>query len=337
VTIGGGSSVSVQSMTTTETNDVDATVAQVNELAAAGCDIVRLAVPTERDALAIGEIKRLTAVPLVADIHFNYKLALICVEQGIDKIRINPGNIGSSANVKMVADACRQAGIPIRVGVNSGSLEKDILAKYGAVTPEALVESAEGHIRLLEDCGFGTICVSMKSGDVRTTVAAYRLFRSKYSYPLHVGITAAGGGTAAAVKAAVGIGSLLLDGIGDTVRVSVTGNPVKEPEIAISILEAIGLRKPSLDLISCPTCGRCKVDLEKIISEIKARVKTSPYRIAVMGCEVNGPGEAKEADFGVACGPKYAILFAKGQTIRKVPIEQCADALVDLLQSGEIG
>ncbi|MDR2606291.1 MAG: flavodoxin-dependent (E)-4-hydroxy-3-methylbut-2-enyl-diphosphate synthase [Oscillospiraceae bacterium] len=331
IAVGGGNSVAVQSMTTVHTYDVAETAAQINALADAGCGIVRVAVPTERDAFAIGEIKRRTAVPIVADIHFNYRLALICAEQGADKIRINPGNIGGKANVKAVADACASANIPIRVGVNSGSLERDILAKYNGVTPEALVESAERHIRLLEDCGFYNICVSMKSADVADTVKACRIFSGKYDYPLHLGITAAGAGIGAAIKSAVGIGALLLDGIGDTVRVSVTGNPLKEPEIAIGILEALGLRKPELDIISCPTCGRCAVDLERVIAEVRGRIKSSPMRIAVMGCEVNGPGEAKEADYGIACGPKLAILFAKGRTVSKVPMGQCAEALADLI------
>ncbi|MDR3149066.1 MAG: flavodoxin-dependent (E)-4-hydroxy-3-methylbut-2-enyl-diphosphate synthase [Oscillospiraceae bacterium] len=333
--IGGGAPVSVQSMTNTDTPDAFATAAQVNALAEAGADIVRIAVPNHTAANAIKEIKRLTNVPLVADIHFDYRLALTAIENGIDKVRINPGNIGSVANVKRVADAAKSAGVPIRVGVNSGSLEKNILAEHGAVTAEALTESAAGHIRLLEDAGFGNICVSMKSGDVKTTVAANRLFRERFDYPLHLGITAAGSGIAAAAKAAAGIGALLIDGIGDTVRVSMTGDPVQEVTAGIAILEAVGARTSMVDIISCPTCGRCKADLEAVIAEVRAGLKgyvpEKPIKVAIMGCEVNGPGEAKEADFGLACGPVKGILFAKGSLIKKTDMSAAAKALCALV------
>jgi (E)-4-hydroxy-3-methylbut-2-enyl-diphosphate synthase len=343
VLLGGGASISVQSMTTADTADAVATSAQINALAKAGCDIVRIAIPDRAAALAVKEIKRRTTVPLVADIHFNYKLALLCLDGGIDKIRINPGNIGGAVNVKIVADACSERNVPIRVGVNSGSLERDILAKHGGVTAAAMVESAVTHVRLLENANFSDICVSMKASDVSATVQAYRLFREQLDYPLHIGITAAGGGESAAVKAAAGLGSLLLDGIGDTMRVSLTGDPLNEPRVAIKILAAVGLRRPrSPELISCPTCGRCKVDLEQVITDVRSKLseriqngaaQKPGLKIAVMGCEVNGPGEAKEADFGVACGQRYGILFAHGETVRKISVNNAAEALSDLVFS----
>ncbi|MDR0819306.1 MAG: flavodoxin-dependent (E)-4-hydroxy-3-methylbut-2-enyl-diphosphate synthase [Oscillospiraceae bacterium] len=336
VKIGGGAPISIQSMTNTDTSDVKATSEQINALAAAGCDIVRVAVPDRKAAEATAEIKKLVSVPIVADIHFNYKLALICVENGVDKIRINPGNIGGADNVRAVVDACKSRGIPIRIGVNAGSLEKDILAKWGKICAEALAESAEGHARLLEDAGFEDICVSMKGSDVPSTVQAYEIFRSKRDYPLHLGVTHVGGGTGAAVKAAVGIGSLLLKGIGDTIRVSMMGEPTQEVVIAREILYAVGLRRPELEIISCPTCGRCKVDLEEYVERTKTALNNvksdSPLRVAVMGCEVNGPGEGKDCDFGLACGPKNGILFAGGQTVKKVPVESGVDELCALIE-----
>lgn len=333
--IGGGAPISVQSMTNTDTANIDATAAQINSLAAVGADIVRVAVPNAAAANAIRELKQLTSVPLVADIHFDYRLALSVIENGVDKVRLNPGNIGSAANVRCVADAAKAAGVPIRVGINSGSLEKRILAEYGGVTAEALADSAAGHVRLLEDAGFGDICVSMKSGDVNTTIAANRLFRDKFDYPLHLGVTAAGSGVPAIAKAAVALGRLLADDIGDTIRVSITGDPTQEVAAGIAILEAAGLRVPRLELISCPTCGRCKANLENVISEVRAALKNyappKPIKIAVMGCEVNGPGEAKEADFGIACGRDKGVLFAKGDLMTKVDMTSAAKTLCALI------
>jgi (E)-4-hydroxy-3-methylbut-2-enyl-diphosphate synthase len=323
-------------MTTTDTCDVSATLAQIQRLADAGCDIVRLAVPTNAAAEAVRAIAERSPLPIVADIHFNYALALKCAENGAAKLRINPGNIGKPEYVKLVADACRERGIPIRIGVNAGSLEKELLAKYGSPTPEALAESAIGHVRLLEDAGFGDIAVSMKSSDVVTTVAAYEAFAASFDYPLHVGITEAGSGQRGIIKAAMGIGSLLLRGIGDTIRVSLTGDPVPEVTAAIEILETAGLRKiRGLHLISCPTCGRCKVNLEALIADFNAgvteEVRKRGLTVAIMGCEVNGPGEAREADYGLAAGPVRATLFAKGEVIGKVEIADAVQALIKLI------
>jgi (E)-4-hydroxy-3-methylbut-2-enyl-diphosphate synthase len=340
VAIGDGAAVSIQSMTNTNTADTDATAAQVNALADAGCGIVRVAVPDVQAAESVASLKRRVKVPLVADIHFNYKLALICADAGIDKIRINPGNIGGVSNVREVAAACGERGIPIRIGVNAGSLEKPILAKYGKICAEALVESAEGHIRLLEDANFDDICVSMKGADVASTVRAYELFRLRYDYPLHVGVTHVGGGLSAAVRSAAGIGSLLLRGIGDTVRVSMLGDPIQEVEVAREILYACGLRTPGVEVVACPTCGRCKVDLESYVSRVRASLSavapSAPIKVAVMGCEVNGPGEARDCDFGLSCGPLKGLLFAHGENVRRVPIADAVDALVELILTSAV-
>jgi (E)-4-hydroxy-3-methylbut-2-enyl-diphosphate synthase len=322
-------------MTTTDTCDVTATLAQIRQLADAGCDIVRLAVPTNAAAEAVRDIAKKSPLPIVADIHFNYKLALTCAENGVAKLRINPGNIGKPEYVRLVADACKERGIPIRIGVNSGSLEADLLAKYGSPTAEALVESAEGHVRLLEAAGFYDTAVSMKSSDVPTTIAAYEAFSRKFDYPLHVGVTAAGYGQSGIVKAAMGIGSLLLAGIGDTIRVSLTGDPVREVETALDILRVAGLRKAlGLEIISCPTCGRCKVNLEAVIAEFRNAYTDTKRNItvAIMGCEVNGPGEAREADYGLAAGPVRATLFAKGEVICKVETANAVQGLLDLIK-----
>lgn len=329
VPVGGGAPVSIQSMCNTATEDVEATVQQIRRLEQAGCDIVRVAVPTEEAARAIPTIKRGIRIPLVADIHFDYKLALLCIDGGVDKIRINPGNIGSKERVRAVADGCRERGIPIRVGVNGGSLEKDILRKYGGVTAEALAESALGHVHLLEDCGFGDICISVKCSRVPVNMAAYELLHERVDYPLHLGVTEAGTPEMGALKSAIGIGGLLCRGIGDTLRVSLTADPVEEVTAAKKILQAAGIRRTEPDLIACPTCGRTQYDMLPIAREVERRLKDchKPITVAVMGCVVNGPGEAAAADVGIAGGRGEGLLFAKGKILRKVPQEQLVDEL----------
>ena len=335
VPIGGGAPVTIQSMTNTRTDDVAATVAQIRRLAAAGCQIVRVAVPDLAAAKAVGAIKEQIDIPLVVDIHFDYKLALECVAAGCDKVRINPGNIGGEDRVRQVADACRQKGIPIRIGVNGGSLEKPILAKYGGVTPEALVESAFGHIRLLEKFDFTDICVSLKSSSVPVTMAAYRLMSEKSDYPLHLGVTETGTRRMGAIKSAVGIGGLLGFGIGDTLRVSLSADPVEEVYAARDILKALGIRKDGPDLISCPTCGRTKIDLIGLAEEVERRLQAvdKPITVAVMGCVVNGPGEASAADVGIAGGDGVGLLFRKGEIVKKVPQERLVDELFALIDT----
>ena len=329
VPVGGGAPVSIQSMCNTATEDVEATVQQIRRLEQAGCDIVRVAVPTEEAARAIPAIKRGIRIPLVADIHFDYKLALLCIDGGVDKIRINPGNIGSKERVRAVADGCRERGIPIRVGVNGGSLEKDILRKYGGVTAEALAESALGHVHLLEDCGFGGICISVKCSRVPVNMAAYELLHERVDYPLHLGVTEAGTPEMGVLKSAIGIGGLLCRGIGDTLRVSLTADPVEEVTAAKKILQAAGIRRTEPDLIACPTCGRTQYDMLPIAREVERRLKDchKPITVAVMGCVVNGPGEAAAADVGIAGGRGEGLLFAKGKILRKVPQEQLVDEL----------
>ncbi len=331
VAIGGGAPVSIQSMCNTPTENVDATVAQILRLEQAGCDIVRVAVPTREAAMAIPVIKSRIHIPLVADIHFDYKLALLCIDGGVDKIRINPGNIGSPDRVRAVADGCRERGIPIRVGVNGGSLEKDILRKYGGVTAEALAESALGHVRLLEDCGFRDVCISVKCSHVPVNMAAYRLLHERTDYPLHLGVTEAGTPDMGVLKSAIGIGGLLCQGIGDTLRVSLTADPVEEVVAAKRILQAIGLRRSGPDLIACPTCGRTKYDMLSIAREVERRLEgcTKPITVAVMGCVVNGPGEASAADVGIAGGDGEGLLFAKGKILRKLPQDKLVDALME--------
>ena len=331
VAIGGGAPVSIQSMCNTPTENVDATVAQILRLEQAGCDIVRVAVPTREAAMAIPAIKARIHIPLVADIHFDYKLALLCIDGGVDKIRINPGNIGSPERVRAVADGCRERGIPIRVGVNGGSLEKDILRKYGGVTAEALAESALGHVRLLEDCGFADVCISVKCSHVPVNMAAYRLLHERTDYPLHLGVTEAGTPDMGVLKSAIGIGGLLCQGIGDTLRVSLTADPVEEVVAAKRILQAIGLRRSGPDLIACPTCGRTKYDMVPIAREVERRLQgcTKPITVAVMGCVVNGPGEASAADVGIAGGDGEGLLFAKGKILRKLPQDKLVDALME--------
>lgn len=329
VLIGGNAPISVQSMCNTDTRDITATVEQINALAAAGCDIVRLAVPDMAAAQAVAEIKKQVEIPIVADIHFDYKLAIECARGGADKIRINPGNIGSPDRVRAVADECGSRNIPIRIGVNGGSLEREILEKYKSPTPDALCESALSHIKLLEDCGFYDIALSIKSSSVHSTVQAYRKIADVIDYPLHIGVTEAGTEYGGVVKNSIGIGSLLLDGIGDTLRVSLTAPPVREVKAGIEILKSLGLRGGA-HLVSCPTCGRCQVDMIPVADEVSARLASVDKNItvAVMGCAVNGPGEAREADIGIACGKGEALLFRHGETVRKIPIENAADELL---------
>ena len=329
VKIGGSSDVTVQSMCNTKTDDVEATVAQIKELQAAGCDIVRLAIPDTAAAEAIDRIKAQVSVPLVADIHFNHKLALIAAERGIDKIRINPGNIGGEENVKAVAEACRKHGIPIRIGVNAGSLEARLIEKYGHPCAEAMVESARGHIALLNKYGFDDICLSMKASSVPLTVAAYRLASTEFKYPLHLGVTETGTAWNGTIQSAVGIGTLLSEGIGNTIRVSLTAPPVEEVKTGIAILKACGLRK-GVKLVSCPTCGRTQIDLITLAHQVEERIKDlkGDLTVAVMGCVVNGPGEAREADYGIAGGKDCGLLFRKGEILGKYPHEQLCDALI---------
>ena len=312
--------MSIQSMLNTKTTDVKASLSQIERLASAGCQIVRLAVPDMDAARAFSEIASASPLPLVADIHFDYRLAIACCEGGAAKIRINPGNIGGPARVRAVADACRERHIPIRIGVNGGSLEKELLEKYGHPTAEALVESAFSHIRLLEDCGFTDICVSMKSSSVPVTMQAYRLFSQRSEYPLHLGVTETGARQMGVVKSAMGIGGLLCMGIGDTLRVSLTADPVEEVKLARQILQAAELRQEGVNIVSCPTCGRTQIDLIDLVNQVEQKLKDckKPITVAVMGCVVNGPGEAREADLGMAGGRDKGIIFRKGEVIRSV-------------------
>ena len=335
--IGGGAAVTVQSMCNTKTWDVEATVAQIKRLRAAGCEIVRLAVPDQRSAEAISAIKEQVDIPLVADIHFDYRLALICAERGIDKIRINPGNIGAEENVKAVAEACRARNIPIRIGVNAGSLEQRLLEKYGHPCPEAMVESARGHVMLLNKFGFDDICLSMKSSSVPLTIESYRMASECFAYPLHLGVTETGTAWNGTIQSAVGIGTLLSEGIGDTIRVSLTADPVEEVKTGIAILKAVGLRKGGVKFVSCPTCGRTEIDLIGLANQVESLVSglDRDITVAVMGCVVNGPGEAREADYGIAGGKDKGLLFKKGQVVGTYPYERLCGALMELIGSDE--
>ena len=336
VAVGGGAPVSVQSMTNTRTDNVDDTVAQILRLEREGCDIVRVAVPDRAAAEAVSAIRERIHIPLVADIHFDYRLAVICAERGADKIRINPGNIGGEDRVKAVVDACRARNIPIRIGVNGGSLEKPLLEKYGRPTPEAMLESAMGHVRLLNRFDFDNICISVKASDVPLTIAAYRLMHEAAPYPLHLGVTEAGTEYAGLVKSAVGIGTLLSEGSGDTVRVSLTAPPEREVKAGIEILKAAGLRKGGVTFVSCPSCGRCRIDLIATASEAERRLQglDRDITVAVMGCAVNGPGEASRADYGIAGGDGDGVLFRKGQIVKKVPVERLVDELMEMIAAG---
>ena len=332
VPIGGGNPIPVQSMTNTHTDDVAATLAQLRRLQSAGCEIVRLAVPNRLAARALPEIRRGTDLPLVADIHFDYRLALAAVEAGFDKIRINPGNIGAPERVRMVADACRERGVPIRVGVNSGSVEKGLLEKYG-LCAKSLCESALGHVKLLEDCGFEDICISVKASDAAMTVEANRLLSTLCDYPLHIGVTEAGTKERGILKSAAGIGSLLLDGIGDTIRISLTDAPEEEARAGGELLRALGLRQ-GVQFVSCPSCGRTEYDLIGTAKKVEARLRDKPWNItvAVMGCVVNGPGEASHADYGIAGGRSEGVIFKHGEPVARVASDRLADALVELIE-----
>ena len=335
VPIGGGAPVTIQSMTNTPTQDVTATVEQIRRLTAAGCEIVRVAVPDMAAAQAIGAIRAQIAIPLVVDIHLDYKLALECVAQGCDAVRINPGNIGAPDRVAAVAEACKVKHLPIRIGVNGGSLEKPLLAKYGGATPEALVESAWGHIKLLEDCDFHDICVSLKSSSVPVTMRAYELMHKESDYPLHIGVTETGTPKMGLLKSAIGIGGLLALGIGDTLRVSLSADPVEEIYAARDILKAAGIRREGPELISCPTCGRTRIDLIGLATQVEERLKEvdKPITVAVMGCVVNGPGEASAADVGIAGGVGEGLLFKKGEIVKKVPQDKLVDELFALIET----
>lgn len=328
--IGGDAKITVQSMLNRPASDIEGSVRQAVELEKAGCEIIRAAVPDMQAVKLIEKLKESLSVPVVADIHFDYRLALECVAAGVDKIRINPGNIGSKERVKAVADACKAAGVPIRIGVNSGSLEKELLAEYGSPTPEALVESAMRHAAMLEECDFDDIVISIKSSNVPMMVRAYELACERCDYPLHLGVTEAGTRNMALVKSAAGIGSLLLHGIGDTIRVSMTADPVLEVKAANDILKAVGLKTDCPDIVSCPTCGRTKIDLIALASEVEQRLAgcKKPIKVAVMGCAVNGPGEAREADIGIAGGDGCALIFKKGEIICKVPETEAVDRLM---------
>ena len=334
VPVGGGAPVSIQSMCSTKTGDVPATVDQIHRLEAAGCEIVRVAVPDMAAARALGTIKNSIHIPLVADIHFDYRLALEAIGQGVDKIRLNPGNIGGEDRVKAVADACRARHVPIRIGVNGGSLEKELRQKYGGVTAQALVDSAMGHVALLNKFDFDDICISVKCSSVPLTMAAYRLLSERCNYPLHLGVTEAGTPSMGLVKSAMGIGGLLCLGIGDTLRVTLTADPVEEVYAAKKILQAAGLRQEGPNIIACPTCGRTNIDLIPLAEEVERRLADckKPITVAVMGCAVNGPGEAAAADVGIAGGKGEGLLFRKGEILRKVPQEQLIEALMEEIE-----
>lgn len=329
VQVGGGAYISVQSMTNTHTDDAEATLAQIRQLAEAGCDIIRCAVPDMAAAEGLKRICKESPIPVIADIHFDYKLALAAIEAGVDALRLNPGNIGGEEKVRAVVEAARVRNIPIRIGVNAGSLPKDLLEKYGHPTPEALVEAAWRHIHILEDMDYRNIKISLKCHDVPMTLAAYRLMASQCDYPLHVGITEAGTVNSGIIKSAVGIGTLLAEGIGDTIRVSLTGDPVNEVKVAYEILKSLGLRAYGPTMISCPTCGRTRINLEKLALEVESRLAgiKDTITVAVMGCVVNGPGEAREADVGLAGGIGEGLIFRKGVVVRKVPEDQLVSEL----------
>lgn len=330
VAIGGNAPISVQSMLNKPAHDIIKSVEQAKALEKAGCDIIRAAVPDLEAVGLISALKENVNVPIVADIHFDYRIALACVDAGVDKIRINPGNIGSSDRVRQVADACNKKNIPIRIGVNSGSVEKELLQKFGGPTPEAMAQSAIKHVKLLEECDFTNIVISIKSSDVKTTVEAYRKVAAMCDYPLHLGVTEAGTYNQGIIKSAAGIGSLLLDGIGDTIRVSLTADPVKEVYAANDILKAIGMKNNCVRIVSCPTCGRTKIDLIDLANRVEDALKDvhKNIKVAVMGCAVNGPGEAREADIGIAGGDGCGLIFKKGEIIKKVPEEKIFEELL---------
>jgi len=331
VAIGGDSPVVVQSMTFTPTEDVDATVSQITRLSEAGCEIVRVAVPDTKAAVALKEIISQISIPIIADIHFDYKLALLAIDNGVNGLRLNPGNMSGKRKIKEIVSAARYQDIPIRIGVNAGSLEKSILKKYTHPTPEAMVESALSHVRILEDLNFDLIKISLKSSNVNQMIAAYRILSKKVDYPLHVGVTEAGTLISGTVKNAIGIGVLLSEGIGDTIRVSLTYDPVEEVRVAYEILRALGLRQRGAEIISCPTCGRCQIDLFKLVEKVERALRnvSVPLKVAIMGCVVNGPGEAREADIGIAGGHRQGTLFKKGKVIKKVVESELANSLIE--------
>lgn len=333
--MGGGSPISVQSMTKTDTRDVNATVRQIRALSGAGCEIIRIAVPDEQAAKALGRIRRSVSIPVIADIHFDWRLALEAVRQGIDGLRINPGNIGARWKVSEVVSASKERGIPIRIGVNAGSLGRKLLEKFGRPSPEALLESAAEHIGILESMKFTNIKVSLKASNVPTTVEAYRLFSRRFRYPLHIGISEAGPPLTGTIKSAVGLGILLSEGIGDTVRVSLSAPPAEEVRVAYEILKSLGLRERGATVISCPTCGRCEIDIRGLAAKVEKRLKgvERPLTVAVMGCIVNGPGEAREADIGIAGGKKKGLLFKKGGVVRSIREKDLLDALMEEIES----
>ncbi|MCZ6791460.1 MAG: flavodoxin-dependent (E)-4-hydroxy-3-methylbut-2-enyl-diphosphate synthase [Candidatus Dadabacteria bacterium] len=337
IKIGGGAPITVQSMTKTDTRDIPGTVAQIKSLEKAGCDIVRLAVPDMDAAKSLGEIKKQTNIPIISDIHFDYKLALEAVKQGVDGMRINPGNIGSKYRIKAVVDAVRERGIPIRIGVNSGSLEKDILKKHGSPTAEALAESAFRHVEILEDLDFRDIKISVKSTDVKKMIASYRILAERCEYPLHLGVTEAGTYEMGTIKSSIGIGTLLAEGIGDTIRVSLTGDPVDEVIVGFNILRSLGLRRNGIELISCPGCGRLEIDLMKLVKDVEDRIADinlpRPIKVAILGCVVNGPGEASEADIGIAGGRGKGMLYKDGKLVRSFKEDQIVDELVKELKT----
>lgn len=337
VYIGGGEKIAVQSMTTAYTADVEKTVAQIKALEAAGCDIVRVAIPDEDSARAVFDIKNQINIPLVADIHFDWRLALTCMERGVDKIRINPGNIGGEDRARAVCQEAKRRNIPIRIGVNGGSLEKEILEKYGEATPEAMVESALGHVKILEKYDFYDTVISIKSSDVKKTIEAYRLAREKFVYPLHIGVTEAGTYKSGIIKSAIGIGALLADGIGETIRVSLTDDPVKEVEAGRLILKSLGLMDGGVEVVSCPTCARCRIDLIPIAKRVNDALEncSKNLKVAVMGCVVNGPGEAKDADIGIAGGDGCAVLFKKGEILGKIPEDKIVEILLGEIEKME--
>jgi len=334
VPVGGDAPITVQSMTNTDTRDVKATVSQILKLEQAGCEVIRVAVPDMEAAQKLSEIKKQIHIPLVADIHFDYRLALESIKQGVDKLRINPGNIGDEKRVEEVVQAAKAAGIPIRIGVNAGSLEKSLLEKYGGVTAEAMVESALGHIKQLESLGFEDVIIALKASDIHLTLKAYELLADKVDYPFHIGITESGTKFTGTIKSSIGVGALLLSGLGDTLRISLTGDPVEEVKVGKEILSSLGLRQFGIRMISCPTCGRCQVDLDKIATEVEQRIAAfdKPLSLAVMGCAVNGPGEAREADIGIASGRGEALIFIKGEIVRKVKEEEIVDALMEEIE-----
>lgn len=329
--IGGNNPISIQSMTNTDTRDAKATIEQIKRLEAVGCDVVRVAVPDMEAAKNIGEIKKNVNIPVIADIHFDHRLALEAIDQGVDGVRINPGNIGSIEKVKMVVNKCKEKNLKIRIGVNGGSLEKELLEKYGSATAEALVESALGHVKILEDLDFCNIVISLKSSDIYKTIEAYELISKQVDYPLHIGITESGSVKKGTIKSSIGVGALLLKGIGDTIRISLTGDPTEEVIVGKEILRSLDLLNDKIKVISCPTCGRCNIDLISVVNEVEEKINKvdKDMTVAIMGCAVNGPGEAKEADIGIAGGKGEGLLFKKGEIIRKIKGDNLVEELLN--------